>query len=202
MDNPKENNRHVTDEARKKAADGRKIEKELKIDMVRRLMLRGIKNTKEIQDVLAKNVPPIPLTTRTIHRYKAIIKFKSTEAIRKQEGLNRTLEELAYELKSNFEEVMREAWQTYHRGTTNGSAKISALRLIEQTAKDQTELLQSMGLVAKIPMKHQILGADGNPVDPTINVNKAELNMQFISFIKAKFQSPVGILREEVKTNA
>lgn len=187
-------------------ANARKLKKEMQIELVERLMIRGVTSALDIQDILAKNDPPIKLTTRTIYHYKGIIHRRTRAEIDKKIGLSKTVDEMAYEIKKNFEEVTRELWQQYHSGFAKPSTKVQALKEIRETTQKFAEILQSMGLVHQAPVKHQMLDKDGNPIDPPGSTSKDQMNAEFIAFVKAKFQDPVGSEKQatqnEVSSNA
>lgn len=161
--------------------------------------------------------PPVHVTTRTIFRYKAIIEHRMVREVRKREGLNKTVEELALELKKTYEEVNRELWKQYHAPVrlrarcphlehkaqnscglyaeiliNSAMVKVAALKEIREMAGKQLEIMQSLGLVAKAPEKHQMVDAQGNPIDP-IAADKMVLNQQFMAFVNATFKDPVGV---------
>jgi len=174
-----------------KAANTRREHKEQAIEMVRRLMVRGIRSAIEIQVTLEKNKPPINVTVRTVRRYKAIIKRRNIEKLSNGMGVHKSVEELVLQLKEDYDEITRELWKTYHAPTTGASAKVSALKEIRETTSDLVERLQSLGLIAKAPEKHQLVDKDGNPVDPA-PTNIMLLSQEFNAFVKAKLQDPIG----------
>lgn len=197
------------------ATDARKQRKEAKIRMVQKLMIRGYKAVDDIKQALARQNPPIELTDRTIYRYRGIIAMRNAKKIRNKEGLNKTVEEIAFEIKQTFEEVLTEAWRQYHstlvtshkcehcakemkvRIPSGPTYKIAALKEIRETTEKQLAILQDLGLINKEPAKHQVIGPDGKPMDSLINVDRLELNAQFIAFIKAKYQNPTTIATEK-----
>ncbi len=195
----------------------RQEKKNMHIELVRRLMLRGVKSPTEIKSSLESMNPPVYVTLRSIYRYKSVVTRRTVVAIRNKEGLNKTIEEMAMELKNTFEEITREMWKQYHapirlrarcphpehKGNAacglfaefllnSASVKVAALKEIRETAAKQLDVMQSLGLVNKAPEKHQMVDKDGNPVDP-IGEDKQVLNQNFIAFIKASFQDPVGV---------
>lgn len=185
------------------AANAKKAMKEQRIELVRRLMVRGVRNAEEIRVTLLRNDPPIDLTVRNIYRYKSIIKRRTVEKVATKMGLNKSIEELVIKLREDYDEVQRELWRVFHACRPDqASAKVAALREIRATADDWIERLQSLGMVYKAPDKHQMIGADGEPVDP-LTVNVQALNAQFVSFIKSQWQDPVGATgsHEVVKRN-
>jgi len=182
--------------------DARSASREANIELVRKLELRGVRKPLEIQAYFNRQSPPIDVTIRTIARYKAIVKKRNAKRLVESDELNKTLEELLYELRDDYFEVRREAWVIYHSATSTPAAKVQALALIGKTAEAWLDRLQSVGLVHKEPDKTQIIGADGKPIDPTtqINVNVENLAVQFTSFIKAKYQEPLGVIpRQELQ---
>lgn len=204
-----------------KATDARKNKKEANIRMVQKLMIRGYKAVDDIKQALSRQNPPIELTDRTIYRYRGIIAMRNAKKIRNKEGLNKTVEEIAFEIKQTFEEVLTEAWRQYHstaiqnhkcescgkeqkvRIPTGPTYKIQALKEIRETTEKQLAILQDLGLISKEPTKTQIIGPDGKPVDSLVNVDKIELNQQFIAFIKAKYQQPTtAVIRSIVENTA
>lgn len=187
--------------------------------VIRALLLRGVKDIEEIQTQLGKQNPPINVSMRTTFRYMADLRKEMELAIANKEGLKQSVEEMAYTLIQVFEEVSRELWKQYHAPTKVSARgecqhckkdtvlefsipgysliKVAALKEIRTTAEKQVEKLQSLGLAHKAPEKHQMLDANGNPIDPA-ELNKQALNQQFISFIKATFQNPVGLNKPDM----
>lgn len=159
--------------------------------MVRKLMVRGVSNSFELQSTLERNDPPLKLTVRTIRRYKAIIRRRNLEIIASKEGVAQSADQVIITLKNQMDEVLKELWRVYH-STTNPGVKVSALREIREGAEKWVDKLQSMGFVYKAPDKHQMVGADGEPADPNIIINVETLNQQFIGFIKDQWQNPIG----------
>lgn len=198
-------------------------QKQLRIELVRRLLVRGVKQPKEIKTSLESMNPPVSLSIRTIHRYLNVITRQNNKQIREKEGLNKTIEEMALELKQTFEEVSREMWRQYHAPIVirvkcphpehrvgklacglvaeahlnQAMVKVAALKEIRETASKNLEVMQSLGLVNKAPEKHQMVDKDGNPIDPVSN-DKAVLNQQFIAFINSMYKDPVGANKGEV----
>lgn len=160
-------------------------EKDLIIDLVRRLMLRGVSSTKAIQSHLKEK--GFSRTKRSIYRYKSIVKKRMEKAIREKDGLAESVEQLAYKLKETYEEISREAWREYHRKEQSGHVRIQALKTIQSTAKEYVELMQSMGMTYKAPDK--VMSVNQN-ID--LPYNTEELEAEFVSFIKAKYQDPAG----------
>ncbi len=201
----------------KTSDDARTAQKEVRIRLVERLILRGYKDAGEIRQALANMNPPVRVTKRTIYRYKGIIARKNTEKIAKKEGLNKTVEEIAFEIKQTFEEVNAELWREFHKKQYviakcphceeehrvkvpgAGTGKVQALKEVRETTKETLSLLQSLGLIHKEADKTSIIGPDGKPVDPG-SLDTAALNQQFIAFLKAKYQSPTGI-KAEIEDN-
>lgn len=163
----------------------------MQIELVRRLMARGVRRIPDIIAALKQMDPPVDITERTLWRYKGILKKRMVWAVRHKEGLNQTVEEIALQIKENVEEVLRELWTVYH-STDNAVAKIMALQQIRKASDEWVKTLQTMGLVYKAPEQHQLLDAQGNPTNPP-DVNVAVLNQDFTAFIKAKYQNPVGV---------
>lgn len=172
-------------------ADARKAQKEYRIDLVRRLIVKGVTNGLEIQKALAKMDPPVELTMRTIYRYKGILIKRNLTMVRSNEKVHQTAEQAAMSFLESSEEIIKEAWKQYHSLVATPSAKVSALRIIKDTIKDKTELMQSLGLVYKSPLKHQVVDKEGNPTDPAVNVNAINLNQEFVAYLMAKFQTPI-----------
>lgn len=182
-------------QALQRAGNDAKIQKkELRIELVRRLMLRGVKSPIEIQKSLATMDPPVILTLRSVYRYKGVLIRRNVKDVREKVGLNKTIEELAMELKSQFEEVSRELWKQYHSSYSKASTKVQALKEIRETTQKYLEIMQSLGLISKAPEKHQMVDKDGNPIDP-VPAERVMLNQQFIAFIKAQYQEPLGTER-------
>lgn len=183
---------------------------EFRKDFVRRLMLRGIKKDWEIKNHFEGMTPPMPVSIRTINRYIADIKHESIEKIRSKEGLKKTVDEIALEIKENFEEISKELWTVYHTKNSlrcskkcvkcntecdntltiasSPTAKVSALKEIGEITVKYKDILQSLGLLYKVPVQQQIVDADGKPVD----VDLVLLDQKFVSFFKAQFQDPLG----------
>lgn len=193
--------------------DARKIRKEKIIDMIRRLMIRGVTKGEDIQKQLHQVDPTLQISIRSIYRYKGIIIKRSRKQIEDKYGLAKTVEEVAYEIKETFEEVMRELWVQYHSnkpktfkcdcGKVHTVAlpptpqqRIMALNSIRETVDKHAQRLQSLGLVNSAPVKHQFLDKDGNPTDPPELENKTKLAAEFLSFFQAKYQLPVGSNKE------
>jgi len=192
------------------ATDARKQQKEARIRMVRKLIIRGYKAVDDIQQALSRQSPPIALTPRTIYRYKGIIARRNAKMIREKNGLNKTVEEIAFDLKQTFEEVLTELWRQYHstlyqshkcifcdkeqkvRIPAGPTYKIQALKEIRETTEKNLGIMQDLGLISKEPTKMQVIGPDGKPMASLVNVNIAEMNAQFIAFIKAKHQNPTS----------
>lgn len=202
------------------ATDARKEQKESRIRMVRKLMLRGYKEAEDIKAALHRLTPPVDVTIRSIYRYKGIIAIRNAKAINAKEGLNKTIEEIAFEIKENLEEISMELWRQYHstqsvthtciacgkeqkiRIPSGPSYKVQALKEIRETTEKQLEIMQSLGLITKAPEKTQIIGPDGKPVASLVNVDRIVLNSQFISFIKAKYQNPTAVKHEIAENTA
>lgn len=195
-------------------------QRDMRIELVRRLMLRGIQSPTEIQQSLAKMDPPVHVTVRSVYRYKSIVVKRSNVEIRKKTGLNKTVEEVAYDIKKSFEEVSRELWKQYHapvrlrvkcphpehvRNNACGQyaevllnaahTKVLALKEIRETASKSLDIMQSLGLVNHAPVKVQTVDKDGNPIDPVAQDSQI-LNQQFIAFVNATFKDPVGVNKE------
>jgi len=173
-------------------ADARRLMREVGIEIVRKLVIRGITRNAEIQAYFARQNPPVQITERTVSRYKSELKRRNARRLISKEDLSKTIEELAITLKEDYEEVTKELWVMYHDKGTPASSKVQALIQIRATSDSWVDKLQSLGFAHKEPDRHQIVGADGKPVDPTINVDIENLNASFISFIKAQHQDPVG----------
>ncbi len=207
-----------------KGTTARQAQKELNIELVRRLMLRGVKSPTEIEQSLKTMNPPVHVTIRSIMRYKSIVTHRFVKDVSKKEGLNKTIEEMALELKLTFEEIARELWKQYHSpivlrsrcphtnhrgnnacGLTSeiylnaALVKVAALKEIRETAAKQLDIMQSLGLVNRAPEKLQLLDAQGNPIDPVAK-DRAVLNQQFNAFINATFKDPVGVNKGETPT--
>lgn len=194
----------MENEQKTKIPNARKQKKETQIALVQQLMLKGVSNAEQIQAALKTMTPPVVLTTRTIYFYKGIIIRRNMETLKSKEGLTQTISEIALELKQTNEEVLRQLWIQYHSALAGPGDKIRALAEIRKTVAEKTELLQSMGLVHEEPVKFQQIGKDGKPVDPTVT-NKSVLVGDFLAFIKARYQTPVGSekqVREEKKKEA
>lgn len=173
---------------------GNQLTREQNIELVRKLLIRGVTSYYEIDSYLQRQNPPIKVTYRTISRYKNIIKKRNAKKVLHEEGLGKTIQEIAIELRDTFREVTKELWAVYHSKTASAQAKVSALAQITKISSEQFDRFQSLGLIHKEPDKHQVLDANGNPTNPgpVLNTNIETLNMEFTSFIKAKFQDPVG----------
>lgn len=169
-----------------KANHARTLEKEKNIQIIKRLQLKGITAAKEQQEILAKN--KIHLTLRTIYKYRGVIKRRHTKRLMESNELNKTVEELALELKDDYDEVTRELWKIYHSGAASTTDKIRALSDIRKSSSEIIDKLQSLGLTHKEPEKLDI-----NMQQPVIE----ELNMQFNAFIKSKWQDPISGPKED-----
>lgn len=186
---------------RRAGANALKMKKEMYIDLVRKLMIRGLKTAPEIQEALAEMDPPVKITTRSIYRYRGIITRRSKAEIEAKHGLQMTVHEMAHKLKSAFEEITRELWVQYHSEGAAPRTKVAALSQIRATTENYTKLLQSMGLIHEAPQKHQYVGADGNPVQPPGAENKQQIIADFMAFVKARYQDPVGSIKQTIKTD-
>jgi len=180
----------LNDETRDKAVQARRQTQEINLEAVKRLQIRGITRTNEIQLHLEKM--GIKVTERTVWRYKRKLKKRHERAVREKIGLSKSVEDLALTLKNTFEEVTREFWKIYHDKESSAQAKVSALKNIKDTSKESVEIMQTMGLVHREADKVQQIGADGKPIDPTINVNLQQINNEFTAFLMSKFTDPVG----------
>lgn len=192
-----------------KFKDVRKADKEVALDLIDRLLTRGIKSPTEIQKSLEANTPPVYVKGRTLFRYIATVKRRHHEEVKAKIGINQTVEESAYNLKKTIEEVLRELWKQYHapvimdakcfhcdktftiRSKFSAQVKVQALKEIREGTQELLKTMQSLGLVHKAPETHQVLGPDGKPIDPGA-AEKVALNQTFIAFIKATYQDPVG----------
>lgn len=189
-------NEEVLEEAAKE--DGQRISmarevRETNIELVRKLQIRGVTKVNEIQAYFRRQEPPIIVKNRTVERYKSIVKKRNARRLVSSEKLWKTVEELALELRDNYREVLKELWVIVHRREASPRDKIAAMTQITNISENWIKRLQSLGLVHEEPEKHQMVGADGNPIDPPpAQVNIENLNTEFIAFIKAKFQNPVG----------
>lgn len=181
---------------RQRGVNALKENKNLRVDLVRRIMLRGITAPLEIQTALLHSEPPLQLTLRTIYRYKGIIARRSIKAIRDKEGLNETIEQIVSNLKDTINEVVRELWKQYSSREASPGEKIAALREIRKAGDEWMKTLQSVGLVRTAPVQHQMLDKNGNPINP-VEVDKAQIEQEFVAFIKAKFQEPLGVSHED-----
>lgn len=194
-----------------------------RVELTRRWILRGIKSAEDIQEqfkALAKsdkNFGEAP-SIRSVYRYIGIVKEEGAKAVREREGLNKTMDEMAIDLKNVIDEVARELWKQYHAPSVFrtrcphpdhkgdkacgyeaelkiqfGQMKVQALKEIRVAAKEWVEMMQDLGLAYKAPEKHVVMGPDGKPLPAlNINIDKAVINQEFISYIKSKFQKPVG----------
>lgn len=188
----------VPDDPQQLGRNARAALKEYRMNVVRRLIIRGIDTSAEITEQLASLKKPILVDQRTVRRWMAEIKLNSLKAASKKEGLDKTIDELVIDLKEQFDEVNKELWKVYHNPATQSAAKVAALKAIREGAEEWIEKLQVLGLVATAPQTHQMLGADGKPIDPTtsvvFNTDKMVLNQQFNSFIKTLHQDPISEL--------
>lgn len=202
-----------------KGADVRKQQKEIVITIIERYMLRGVKSATDLQKKLKEHTPSYDLSMRTVFRHMATIKRRNNEEVKRKVGINQSIEEMAYNLKKTMDEVTRELWIQYHSPVVmnvkcpdkdcgnvfrlesrfGAMVKVAALKEIRAASEEWLKTMQSLGLVYQAPSKSQLIGADGNPVDPQIVIEKAELNQQFIAFIKARHQDPVGTGKEEIQ---
>lgn len=174
--------------------DIRRANREANIELVRKLHIRGVTSTREIQAYFLRQDPPIRVKNRTIERYKGIVKMRNAKRLVKSEQLWKTVEELALELRDGYRELTKEAWIIVHSKHSTPGERIKAMALIKEISENWIKRLQSLGLVHEEPTKIQAIGADGLPVDPQsqVEVNIESLNTEFVSFIKAKYQDPVG----------
>lgn len=174
----------------------RKDKKELKIQIVAELMLKGIQQAENIHNVLLSSTPPLNIPVRSIARYKSIINKRNELAVKSRGNLAKTVEETALSIKQNFDLVTKEMWQTYHNSKTGASTKATLLTAIRDTCVKSVELLQSLGLVEERPQQMQYLDKDGKPTDVP-NVEVMVLDQQFTAFIKANYQLPLGVNEKE-----
>lgn len=189
-DNP---NPQFTHEAQQKGANARYLEREKNIELVRKLGIRGITKPLEIQAYFTRQEPPITVTIRTIERYKAEVKRRNAHRVMKEEGLNKTVQEIAIEMMDTYRELTKEFWVVVHNVTTPAAAKVSALNSIQKITDSWVDKLQSLGLVHKEPEKVQTIGADGEPINPATPVNLIQMNADFMAYFKAKHQDPIGV---------
>lgn len=180
-------------------ANARKLKKEMNIELIERFMLRGVKNAKDIQKLLLQQDPPIKLTTRSIYAYKGIIIKRNAHMTATREGLGKSVEEMALDIKKTFEEVIRELWLQYYSALARPGDKIRALAEIRETTEKHIEKLQSLGLVFQAPVKHQMVDEKGKPVTPPGVMDRDRLAADFVAFMKAKYQDPVGSEKQVVK---
>lgn len=174
----------------------RKDKKELKIQIVSDLMLKGIRNAEELHKVLLNSSPPMNIPIRSIVRYKSIINKRNETAVKSRANLAQTVEETALSIKQNFDLVTKEMWQTYHSSGTAAKTKATLLTAIRDTCVKSVELMQSLGLVEERPQQLQYLDKDGKPTDVP-NVEVMVLDQQFTAFIKANYQLPLGVNEKE-----
>lgn len=202
-------------------SDTSSSQRQVRIGIIKRLLLRGVKSVPDIQQNLKSIDRNMVVDDRTIFRDLATIKEEHLQAVREKQGLQKPLEELIIELKENFDEISRELWNQYHapqvyttrcphpdhKGANDcgfeaqikiqsTATKVMALKEIRTTAEKVLELMQSTGFIDKAPEKIQFLDKDGKPTDPTGD-SKQVLNQQFISFFKATFQNPHGVKQPE-----
>ncbi len=201
-----------------KGADVRKEQKDLLLTIIERYMIRGVKGATDIREALKQNTPSYDVSLRTVFRHMHTIKRRNNEEVKRKVGINQSIEEMAYNLKKTMDEVTREGWKQYHApvvmsvkcpdkdcGMTfrleskfGAMLKVAALKLIKENALEILETMQTLGLVYKAPITTQMLGADGQPVDPKTVIEKAELETNFIAFINAQYKDPHGTGKEEV----
>lgn len=192
--------------------DPRKLKKEMRIEALRRLMLKGIVRGDELQAAMKRQGHE--LTMRTIYRYKSILTKRTHEKLSEKGELQKSVEELAFQLSEQFEEIQRNLWVEYHRNEVtktqtcecgrehpltiriSADKKVQALNSIARMVKDHVEIMQSLGLTFKAPdkLQHQAVGADGKPIQEEAD----KLSADFTAFIKAKYQKPLGIIDGEV----
>ncbi len=173
--------------------------KEANIELVRKLQIRGVTKVREIKAYFKRQEPPIHLKNRTIERYKAIVKQRNAKRLVKSEELWKTVEELAMELRDSYREITKELWMIVHKRDTSPRDKISAMSQINDISNKWIDRLQSLGLVHEEPTKVQMVDANGNPTDPPptqVKIDIENMNMDFVAFIKAKYQDPIGVTRD------
>lgn len=191
----------------------RETDREFKVRLVRKLMLKGVINADDIKDQLAVQQPPIIVEKRTVYEYMRDVRRMAKEDMEESEELKQTTEEIAIWLREQYGQIIRNLWiehdkpakvfevrdkQTGEKKVVsehNGFVKIAALTQIRTTIKEMMEMMQSLGLTHKEPEKSQLLDADGNPLDKTPQ-KMFELNEMFVAFVKSQWQKPIGILEE------
>lgn len=163
------------------------LEKEKNVDIVRELLLKGVKRAEDIQ-VNMRKAYGVKVKLRTVYKYKALVKQSAIKQVREKEGLDKTIHQIAYEIKEQFELISSSLWKQYHATGSHPKDKIAALREIRNTAEKHVQMLQDLGLVHKAPVQVQTVDKDGNPVDPAGNTQ--QYAVMFNSFIKQTFQDP------------
>jgi hypothetical protein len=77
---------------------------------------------------------------------------------------------LFQEITHNFTQIRRAAWMEYAKGD-NTAAKVGALRVVEQATKDEIEVMQSIGAVARLPVETTLTIAQ-TPFDADPEIRK------------------------------
>lgn len=184
-------------------ADKRR-KQEAQIEMTRRLQLKGIRTAEDVAAAMTR--AGMPVTVRTVYRYKQIIAKRVEHEIRQKHGLNQTVEELAHQLVAVLEETNAELWKIHHapakvtcehcKKLTNSGAgtavKLGALREIKDIALKTVAAMQSLGLIVSSPTI-----PEGEVAEVR---DKEALEQQFASFIAAEFTAPRGITQPTIPT--
>lgn len=183
---------------------------EQRMDIIQSLMIRGINRASEIQrymtrigkDAEGNTIFPhlINVSLQTIGRDKEEVLRRNMHAAKTQLGLNVTLEEHLVNLGNTYREVLKELWVIHSSPRTPATAKVSALKEIRETTTDQIRFLQDAGLVKRAPIQHQMVDAEGNPVQQEDAPPKEALLDSWIAFTNAQWRDPITDGKEVATT--
>lgn len=174
--------------------DVRWRKKEAALAIMQDLMIKGVKTVEDFKTNLAKIDPTYAnLTDRTILRYKEIIANRNMQRLENSPVLKQTTESMALKMSDAFEMINGEFWKLYHQKESSRQVKATALKEIRETMKEHLKVMQSLGLIHEAPTKVQQVDAEGNPVNPNVNINieKAEILQGFANFMNARFRDPL-----------
>lgn len=159
------------------------------IELTRRLMISGVIRAPEIKLWLEKY--KVKVNERTVYRYKNVVKRRQAQAVRKEIGTAQTVEEVAYKFKQIMEDVNRELWLVVRSASSSAPARVAALKAINETARETIKMMQSLGITFTEPTHIKMTETDGKPLEPS--KVKDQLNADFTSWLKAKYQDPNGM---------
>jgi alpha-N-acetylglucosamine transferase len=109
-------------------------------ERVGRMHLQG-KNPAQIAHALKV---PRKEVTRALDDFRGLLRRSSESAV----DVRDRLMDILFESDESFRMVIEEAWTTVSQADNNGnlSAKVNALKLVESSTKNRTEMLQKSGV--------------------------------------------------------